>query len=356
MKKLLLVVLAAALVAGGVMLLKKRLREKNSALVPEAPVVCVRIVSSKERVVHQIRGFLAQLASVDTARMAGKTSGLITDVLVTENQRVKKGDLLLRIDDREIRSAVRSLKEMLKAQRADLAYTRDVHSRNRAMFDVGGLAREKLEASQVACDQKQAALEETQARIAAQVIALDYRNIRAPFDGMVGEVLLKKGNLATPGQPLLTIHAARQKLTFRYVPGKFPILPGHRVLMGDKEIGRVLKTYADAENALYVAEVALDQPISAPNDSFVSIAVVVFAQRGCTIPLDALIHEKEGEKVMVYKERRFHGFSVQVLARDKDCALIDPCPPFPVAVGSEAKLSLLESRGRVRVAEETVRD
>ncbi|EFK08799.1 efflux transporter, RND family, MFP subunit [delta proteobacterium NaphS2] len=356
MKKVLLVVLAAAIVASGVMLLKKRLREKNSALVPEAPIVSVRIVSSKEKVVRQTRGFLAQLSSVDTARMAGRASGLITRVFVTENQKVKKGDLLLQIDDREIRSAIRSLKETLKAQKADLVYARDVHSRNRAMFDVGGLAREKLEASQVARDQKQAVVEGTLARIAAQKIALDYLNIRAPFDGIMGEILLKKGNLATPGQPLLTIHAVLQKLTFSYVPGNFPILPGQIVLMGDEEIGRILKTYADAENALHVAEVALDQPISAPNDSFVSIAVVVFAEKGCTVPLDAVIHEKEGDRVMVYKERRFHGFPVKVLGRDRDYALIDPCPPFPVAVGAQAKLSLLESHKRVRVEEEPIRD
>lgn len=342
--------------AGGAMLLQKRLREKNSALVPEAPIVSVGIVFSTERVVRQTRGFLAQLSSVDTARMAGKTSGLITEVFVTENQRVQKGDLLIRIDDREIRSAIRSLNETLKAQKADLAYARDVHSRNRAMFDAGGLAREKLEASQVACHQKQAAVEGTRAKITAQEIALDYLDIRAPFDGMAGEILLKAGNLATPGQPLLTIHAARQKLTFSYVPEHFPILPGQEVMMGDERIGQILKTYADAQNALYVAEAALDQPISAPNDSFVSIAVVVFAEKGCTIPLNAILHEKQGDKVMVYNESRFNGFPVKVLARDKNRALIDPCPPFPVALGSEAKLSLLESHGRVRVAEGPILD
>jgi len=134
-----------------------------------------------------------------------------------------KGDLLVQIDDREIRSTINSLEETLKSQEADLKYTLGLHARNQAIFKVGGLAREKLEASAVARAGKQAAVKATRQKIEAQEIQLDYLNIRAPFDGTVGAIFLRKGNLATPGQPLLTLHSLDRKLTFSYVPDTPPV-------------------------------------------------------------------------------------------------------------------------------------
>ena len=44
-------------------------------------------------------------------------------MLARENQSVKKGDLLLRIDDQEIVSSIQSLQVTMKAQEKDVHYT-----------------------------------------------------------------------------------------------------------------------------------------------------------------------------------------------------------------------------------------
>jgi hypothetical protein len=221
---------------------------------------------------------------------------------------------------------------------------------------VGGLAREKLEASQVSCAAKQATVAATREKITAQRIQLDYLNIRAPFDGIVAAILLRKGNLATPGQPLLTLHSLHQKLTFSYVPDAPPISPGQAVFLRKEKIGTVLKRYSDAKNGLFVAEVALDQPLDRPNGSYITIDVLVFAGNGCTVPLNALLHQKEGAQVMVYENGRFNPFPVKVSGQNETLAIIDPCPSSPVAVGPEAKLSLLSTHGPVQIIQGDERD
>jgi len=349
MKKIIFILLVAGLIAGAGILLKKRMQEANDAPVPIPMAVSVKVVSPKESSLQQTKPFLAQLTSVNTARIASRLSGLIMAVRVTENQPVKKGDLLVQIDDRETLSAMKSLEETLKSQEADLKYTNGLHARNQAIFKVGGLAREKLESSAVACAGKQAAVAATRQKIAVQKIQLDYLNIRAPFDGIVAAIFLRKGNLATPGQPLLTLHSRNQKLTFSFVPDGPPISPGQAVFLGKEKIGKVLKRYSDAKNGLFVAEVVLDQSLDQPDSSFLSIDVVVFAGKGCTVPVNALLHQKEGRMVMVYENGRFNPFPVKIQGQNETLALIDPCPSSPVAVGPEAKLSLLPSYGSVQI-------
>ncbi len=353
MKKLIFILLVAGLVASAGILLKKRMQEANNAPVPIPMAVSVKVFSPKESFLQQTKPFLAQLTSVNTAQIASRLSGLIMAVRVTENQPVKKGDLLVQIDDRETLSTIKSLEETLKSQEADLKYTNGLHARNQAIFKVGGLAWEKLESSAVASAGKQAAVEATRQKMAAQKIQLDYLNIRAPVDGIVAAVFLRTGNLATPGQPLLTLHSRNQKLTFSFVPDGPPISPGQAVFLGKEKIGKVLKRYSDAKNGLFVAEVALDQSLvqalDQPDDSFLSIDVVVFAGKGCTVPVNALLHQEEGRMVMVYENGRFNPFPVKVQGQNETLALIDPCPSSQVAVGPEAKLSLLPSYGSVQI-------
>jgi len=353
MKKIIFILLVAGLIAGAGILLKNRMREVKDTPIPTPMAISLKIVSPKESYLRQTKPFLAQLTSVDTAHIASKLSGLIMTVRVTENQPVKKGDLLVQIDDREIRSTINSLEETLKSQEADLKYTLGLHARNQAIFKVGGLAREKLEASAVARAGKQAAVKATRQKIEAQEIQLDYLNIRAPFDGTVGAIFLRKGNLATPGQPLLTLHSLDRKLTFSYVPDTPPIAPGQAVFLGEEKIGTILKRYGDAKNGLFEAEVVLDRPpgqlLDQPDGSYLSIDVVVFSGNGCTVPVNALLHQKDGGRVMVYEDHRFTPFPVRILGQNETRALIDPCPSYPVALGPEAKLSLLSSYGSVQI-------
>ncbi|MCP4579041.1 MAG: efflux RND transporter periplasmic adaptor subunit [Deltaproteobacteria bacterium] len=356
MKKIIFILVAAGLISGAGILLKKRMQEVKDVPIPIPTAVSVKIILPKESSLRQTRPFLAQLTSVNIAHIATKLNGLITAVRVTENQRVKKGELLVQIDDRETLSAIKSLENDLKSLVADLKYTQKLHARNKAIFEVGGLAQEKLEASQVACAGKQAAVEGTRQKITAQQIQLGYLNIRAPFDGIVAAIFLRKGNLAIPGQPLLTLHSPEQKLTFSFVPDGPPLSPGQAVFLGKEKIGKVLKRYSDAKNGLFVAEVVLDQPLDRPDDSFLSIDVVVFDGKGCTVPVNALLHQKEGCRVMVYENGRFKAFPVIIPGQNRERALIDPCPSFPVAVGSEAKLSLLSTYGHVRIIQGETRD
>lgn len=349
MKKIIIILLTIVLLGSAVMLLKKRKAAVVNAPTPTPMTYEVQVVSAETNTLTQTRPFLAHLISRNTAMISSKLSGGITEFLVLENQFVKKGELLLRIDDAGTLAEMKSLQVTLGAQEKDVQYSRRLNERNKALFEAGGLAREKFEASEVVYATKQAGLEMTRQKIVGLEVQLRYLNIRAPFDGTVGTIMARSGDLATPGKPLLSLNSPEQKLTFSYVPGSVPVKVGQEVFVDGRKVGHITIRYSDAVNGLSVAEVGLDTPLEMPNDSYVNIDLLTFSGSGCRVPLAALLQRKEGVQLMSYAGGEFTAFSVSVIASNQDYALIEPCPEVSVAVASEAKLSQLPTSGKVRV-------
>ncbi len=353
MKKIILAILIAALVFGAVMLLNKRKQEVSDVPVPEPLIIQVKVVSANTERLEHTRPFLAKLSSKDVAAISSKLSGRVKEVLVKENQRVSKEDLLVQIDDREIVASIKAQQINLKAQEKNAKYAKSLHERNRSLFKAGGLAREEFEASAVASATKQAAFEMIRQKIVELEVQISYLNIKAPFDGIVGTIVSRKGSLASPGKLLLFINSLSQKLTFSYVPGKNAIKIGQEVFAGGKKIGEIINLYNDADNGLSVAEVSPDDFLSLPNNSYVTINVLTFAQTGCQIPLNGLILTNNGAQIMTYENGKFSPSSVAIIAENKTHALIEPCPTAPIAVGAAAKLSSLPGRGKVLLSGNT---
>ncbi len=347
--RIILVILLIILIAAAAALLKKRKQSIAEAPVATPLTYTVRTVLPKTRTVSQTTTFLARLEARDIAMISPKLSGRIKELLVTEGRQVDRGELLVRIDDQESLAAIAGLRAKLAAARKQGDYSRTQYERGKALFDAGGLAREKLEAAGVAFSAAMAAVTELEQKIKGLENQLDYLNLRAPFTGIVGTVFQGPGDLALPGRPIVSLNSLPQKLTFSFIPGPTAVRPGQEVLLQGIRTGKIAGLYSDAKNGLSVAEVALDRRLDQPNGSYLTIEVVTKKASGCTVPVQALLHRKQGESIMLFQEERFVEKPVTVKARGREFVLIDPCPDAAVAVAAEAKLSLLPSHGRLRV-------
>ncbi len=351
MKKIIPLVLVVALLAGGVVLLKKRKNAVAGVPVPIPITYTIRTVQPASRTITQTQNFLAKLEPIQRAEISTKLSGRIEMVLVKESQTVRKGDLLLQIDDQEIRASLSALQANLEASQTQNRYAQDQLTRNQAMFEVGGLPQERLDASAMARSAASAAVQGLEQQIQALKNQLGYSQITAPFEGTVGTIFLRAGNLALPGKPLLSLNVLPQKLTFRFAPDETGIQPGQAVLLQNERAGTVAKIYDDSQAGLSVAEVALDQRIEQPSGSYISIRVATQTATGCAVPIQSLIHRKQGTSLMLEKDGQFKEFSVSVLAQETEFAVVEPAVSQPVAVAAEAKLSLLPTARGIRVIE-----
>ena len=348
MKKIIMIILVVVLALSGAMLLKKR--KHAVAEEPVAPPVqhTVRGVMSETREVVQLMPVLARLESKNLGKISSKLTAQVVAVAVLETQEVEKGELLIRLDDRDIQAGYAAQKARLTAARSRLDYTRALYKRNQALFAAGGLSREKLQESEVVVAVAVADVRELEENIRSTKAQLDYAQIRAPFAGTVGSIAIRAGELVSPGRVILTLNSLDQKLTFTFAPSA-TIRQGQEVFRDTIPIGIISKVYTEARGGLWIAEIGLTQPISQPSGTNLTVGVEIGRETGCAVPVQSLLHRQDHVSVMEYEADHFHEKKVEVTVLGRDYALIQPCSTVPVAVAAESKLVVLPTYGQVNL-------
>lgn len=119
------------------------------------------------------------------------TSGEVTAVNFEPGQRVSKGDVLVRLDDREERLAVQLAKVRLKdAER--------LYDRYQRSADSGAVLPTTIDAARTAVESARIELDRAE-------VALDYRTIEALFDGYVGITEVDPGDRVNPDTLITTL-------------------------------------------------------------------------------------------------------------------------------------------------------
>ncbi|MFJ4143196.1 HlyD family secretion protein [Pseudomonas sp. NPDC089734] len=243
--------------------------------------------------------------SADYSVVAPKISGFISQVLVEDNQRVKAGQLLAQIDDRDLQTALASAEAgvltaaaqleqasallqrqtsviaqaqaALVASNAAVKFAEQERTRYEHLAGAGAgtvqnaqQARNRIDtanaqhasaAASLAAERKQvdiltaqqhsaeAGLQRAQAARDQARLQLSYTRIVAPVDGMVGERALRVGNYVNPGSKLLSI----VPLEDAYVVGNFQETQLTHVTVGqavevriDTYPGEVLKAHVES--------------------------------------------------------------------------------------------------------------
>src|SRR5215467_3016064 len=133
-----------------------------------------------------------------TVKITAQVDGKLQEVLFTEGQRVKKGDVLAKLDPRLFQAALDQAKAK-KAQNIALhvAAEKDLaRSKTLALRDYTSQQNVDLQQSKV--DQLKAAIAGDDAAIETAQTQLDYATIVAPSDGRIGIRLVDPGNLVRP--------------------------------------------------------------------------------------------------------------------------------------------------------------
>lgn len=133
----------------------------------------------------------AVLEATQQAVVATQVAGRIVEVRADAGQRVKAGQLLMRIDAREA-------SENVAAARAQLAQAEANFERTRNLF------RQKF-VSQAALDAAEAQLKAARAQAGAAGAGASHATVTAPLSGIVALRHAELGDLAMPGKPLVTV-------------------------------------------------------------------------------------------------------------------------------------------------------
>src|SRR3990172_3185297 len=148
-----------------------------------------------------------------------KAMGTVTAVMVKEGQRVKKGQVLLTIDDsdmaQKVAGAEAGLKEAgfgLESARRQAQLTEATYQRYAKLFEANALSRQEFDNITLQRDTARlnlAGMEESVRRASAGAeearVYKGYARVVAPFAGVVSEKKIDVGSMTAPGTPLITI-------------------------------------------------------------------------------------------------------------------------------------------------------
>jgi membrane fusion protein, multidrug efflux system len=142
--------------------------------------------------------YLTGLGSVQASFTVGirsQVDGQIEQVLFTEGQQVKKGDVLVKIDQRLYQAAFDQAKAKRKQDEAQLSSAQKDLVRSRTLVDKSFQTQQVVDQQQAKVDQLIASLNADDAAIEAAQTQLDYTLVTAPSDGRMGVRLIDPGNI-----------------------------------------------------------------------------------------------------------------------------------------------------------------
>ncbi|MET0315128.1 MAG: HlyD family secretion protein, partial [Hansschlegelia sp.] len=139
-----------------------------------------------------------------TAQVAPEVSGRVVSVLVGDNQVVRKGDVLFRIDDRDYAIAVQQAQAALDRAQAQLKNCQAEAARRAHLTDLA-VTLEERQTYQSNADAAQASYEGAVAELAKAKLELERTEVHSPVNGYVTDLLLQAGTYANAGVAAMTL-------------------------------------------------------------------------------------------------------------------------------------------------------
>lgn len=154
----------------------------------------------------------------DVITIAPDVSGWVTHLNVSDNQDVKKGDVLFTVDDTRYKASIAELEAQVESNQYSLELARHQYERRKALSKNGKLVSdETAESARIQTKLAEAALDLSLAKLNTAKINLDRSVIKAPADGSMINLTLREGNYVSQGKSVLSL----VKKDSLYVTGYF---------------------------------------------------------------------------------------------------------------------------------------
>jgi membrane fusion protein (multidrug efflux system) len=195
------------------------------------------VVVRPQQMANQI-SITGTLMPAESALLSAQSSGLIERIYFREGEWVKKGQTLLKLDDRQW--VVQ--KEKLAAQ---LATAKKDAVRKRELLAIKGISQAEVDDAELLIESIQADQKELDVRI-------DYAVVRAPFSGMIGLRNVSPGSYLSAGDPVARlVQVDPLKLEFS-VPERYA---------SQIREGQVVRFSLSNDDTVYEARVYATEPV-----------------------------------------------------------------------------------------------
>jgi RND family efflux transporter MFP subunit len=190
-----------------------------------APVIPVKVSMGAEIDGAAMISTSGTIEAVKSANLSTRIMGQVDKIYVTIGDKVKKGQLLLSINDMDLSAKLAQVNAGIAEATASYNNASKDLKRFTVLFEEKSATQKELDDITAQYTMAEARLEAARQMKNEVNAQFSYSDLRAPFDGVVTNKFINPGDMANPGMPLLEVEA----------PGKYQVL----TLVSESEITKV---------------------------------------------------------------------------------------------------------------------
>jgi len=180
----------------------------------------VQLSDVKLSPVPQSSEYVATIKSRRSATMQPQVDGRLTQILVRSGDHVATGQALMNIDPEHQNATVASARATEQQKKALYDYNILEIERQRKLFEAGVTSHDAFDQAQQAFSNSKADYESAVELRKTQQEQLAYYTIRAPFDGIVGDIPVHIGDYVSSATMLTTVDENKDLEAYIYVPAE----------------------------------------------------------------------------------------------------------------------------------------
>ncbi len=194
--------------------------QKKAAPPPAAGMQAmpVQTVAISLAPVPQSSEYVATIKSRRSATLQPQVDGRLTQINVRSGDHVKSGQVMMAVDPLHQQASVDTQRATERQKKAVFDYNTLQLNRQKKLFEAGIISRDAFEQAQQAYDNSKADYESAVASRKTQEEQLAYYTIRAPFDGVVGDIPVHVGDYVSASTMLTTVDENKDLEAYIYIP------------------------------------------------------------------------------------------------------------------------------------------
>ncbi|NEX21412.1 HlyD family efflux transporter periplasmic adaptor subunit [Thiorhodococcus mannitoliphagus] len=334
----------------GTFLVLKETRPVPIAVVPKERIWRVEVTQADLAEHRPILSLFGRIEAPDRVRAAAPVAGRLIEINVRDGDLVSKGELLAKLDPRDLLPRLEKAKADLEKERLQLVHDQEALEQERKILELGRLAVERANTVQAKKLASLSSVDEAREQYARAQLAVTLREqsiaahparlsaleaayaeaerdaargtITAPFEGRIGLVEAAAGDQLQPNETILTLYPLEGLYIRAKIPGAFSdelreaLQDGARLeakgLYAGQPISAVLERLSGEADARGVdALLRLAPGSNAPLGAFVSLQLERPATANSIALPFAALHG--GDRIFVVQDGRLKGIRVQRL-------------------------------------------
>ncbi|MDI1335728.1 MAG: efflux RND transporter periplasmic adaptor subunit [Lacunisphaera sp.] len=267
----------------------------------------VEVVNLTRRDLAETLGIVGSLAANESATIRPEITGLVRAIGFDEGQQVKRGQLLAKIDDAELRAQVTQSEARFELAKLNLQRAENLQQTQ---------ANTKAD-----MDRAHSEFATAQADLELLKVRLDRTEIKAPFDGIVGSRTLSPGDYVNTLSVVTTIDdLSRMKIEFQ-VPERFfsKVVPGTKFIVSARSAGNTGKSDLKIPGEVYFVSSSIERatrssqvkgyltgaPESLKPGMFANVELVLSVKQGAlTVPEGAILTTPRGTQIIAVRDEK----------------------------------------------------